>query len=172
MWVALVMSAHCQFSFHGSTFLHCLYRACCLLALLALNDFFLVSASSSSRVTSKVCLRERWETIRMKFDSLVCLSLPLGNRMGPSDNGQPSQHAAESSSTEHYDSLLVLPLYALLPQHLQQRVFQPPPHDKRLCVIATNVAETSITIRLSLRMTTTFAAGKCKLCRDLSSVQK
>eukprot|EP00668_Euglena_longa_P015920 GGOE01020096.1.p1 GENE.GGOE01020096.1~~GGOE01020096.1.p1 ORF type:complete len:1145 (+),score=390.54 GGOE01020096.1:167-3436(+) len=52
----------------------------------------------------------------------------------------------EEVSTGHYDSLLVLPLFALLPQDLQQRVFQPPPDHQRLCVIATNVAETSITI--------------------------
>lgn len=99
---------------------------------------------------------------------------------------------AEAPAPGHYDSLLVLPLFALLPppgyvlpspnqpqpapppnrderlarpaarnplwgtgdrprrglapQHLQQRVFEPPPPHQRLCVIATNVAETSITI--------------------------
>lgn len=42
--------------------------------------------------------------------------------------------------------LHVLPLYSLLPAHAQMRIFDPPPVGSRLCVIATNVAETSITI--------------------------
>lgn len=40
----------------------------------------------------------------------------------------------------------VLPLYAMLPPHRQARVFDPPPPGHRLVVIATNVAETSLTI--------------------------
>ncbi|KAF9929296.1 putative ATP-dependent RNA helicase DHR1 [Linnemannia zychae] len=42
--------------------------------------------------------------------------------------------------------LHVLPLYSLLKTEDQMRVFQPPPEGSRLCVVATNVAETSITI--------------------------
>lgn len=42
--------------------------------------------------------------------------------------------------------LWVLPLYSLLSSDRQNRVFQPPPEGHRLCVIATNVAETSLTI--------------------------
>ena len=40
----------------------------------------------------------------------------------------------------------ILPLYALMPSQLQNRVFQAPPEGHRLIVVATNVAETSITI--------------------------
>ena len=40
----------------------------------------------------------------------------------------------------------VLPLYAMLPPHLQRRVFDPPPPGSRLVIVATNVAETSLTI--------------------------
>ncbi|CAG8609972.1 4806_t:CDS:10, partial [Paraglomus occultum] len=42
--------------------------------------------------------------------------------------------------------LYVLPLYSLLSTEIQLRVFQPPPQGTRLCVVATNVAETSLTI--------------------------
>lgn len=40
----------------------------------------------------------------------------------------------------------VLPLYSLLPTREQLRVFEPPPEGSRLVVLATNVAETSLTI--------------------------
>ena len=40
----------------------------------------------------------------------------------------------------------VLPLYSLLPTREQLRVFDPPPDGSRLVVLATNVAETSLTI--------------------------
>lgn len=42
--------------------------------------------------------------------------------------------------------LYCLPLYSTLPSHKQARVFRKPPPGCRLCVIATNVAETSLTI--------------------------
>lgn len=42
--------------------------------------------------------------------------------------------------------LHVLPLYSLLPTKEQMKVFDEPPAGSRLCVVATNVAETSLTI--------------------------
>ncbi|OQV23883.1 putative ATP-dependent RNA helicase DHX37 [Hypsibius exemplaris] len=42
--------------------------------------------------------------------------------------------------------MFVLPLFSLLPSAKQALVFQPPPAGCRLCVVATNVAETSLTI--------------------------
>ncbi|PMD43003.1 DEAH-box RNA helicase [Hyaloscypha variabilis F] len=40
----------------------------------------------------------------------------------------------------------VLPLYSLLPTREQLKVFEPPPDGSRLVILATNVAETSLTI--------------------------
>ncbi|KAJ1691567.1 hypothetical protein LUZ63_015722 [Rhynchospora breviuscula] len=45
-----------------------------------------------------------------------------------------------------HSGLHVLPLYAMLPASAQLRVFQDVPQSKRLIVVATNVAETSLTI--------------------------
>ena len=40
----------------------------------------------------------------------------------------------------------IIPLYSLLPTEKQMKVFEPPPTGTRLVVVATNVAETSLTI--------------------------
>ncbi|KIY49650.1 P-loop containing nucleoside triphosphate hydrolase protein [Fistulina hepatica ATCC 64428] len=40
----------------------------------------------------------------------------------------------------------IVPLYALLPADQQMKVFEPPPEGSRLVIVATNVAETSLTI--------------------------
>jgi len=40
----------------------------------------------------------------------------------------------------------ILPLYSMLPNREQLRVFDPPPEGSRLVILATNVAETSLTI--------------------------
>lgn len=53
----------------------------------------------------------------------------------------------ELEEMEDIDTPLhVLPLYSMLSTEAQMRVFQPPPEGARLCVVATNVAETSVTI--------------------------
>jgi ATP-dependent RNA helicase DHX37/DHR1 len=49
----------------------------------------------------------------------------------------------QSSSSQ---ALWVLPLYSLLPSQEQKKVFQSAPEGTRPCIVATNVAETSITI--------------------------
>lgn len=42
--------------------------------------------------------------------------------------------------------LIVLPVYANLPSEQQQKIFEPTPPDARKVVLATNIAETSVTI--------------------------
>lgn len=42
--------------------------------------------------------------------------------------------------------LLALPLFAALPQHAQQRIFQSTPPRTRKVILATNIAETSVTV--------------------------
>ncbi|KFD66492.1 hypothetical protein M514_05725 [Trichuris suis] len=51
-----------------------------------------------------------------------------------------------TGSLEADEPLFCLPLYSLMPSGKQARVFQEPPAGYRCCVIATNVAETSVTI--------------------------
>ncbi|PWW78131.1 P-loop containing nucleoside triphosphate hydrolase protein [Tuber magnatum] len=61
--------------------------------------------------------------------------------------GSNSTSAPPSMSAEDVESPLhVLPLYSLLPTKEQLRVFGGVPEGSRMCVLATNVAETSLTI--------------------------
>ncbi|KAG8514999.1 putative ATP-dependent RNA helicase DHX37, partial [Galemys pyrenaicus] len=63
------------------------------------------------------------------------LDLDLG------DDGADGGEQPDASLPLH-----VLPLYSLLAPEKQAQVFKPPPEGTRLCVVATNVAETSLTI--------------------------
>ncbi|XP_058493177.1 probable ATP-dependent RNA helicase DHX37 [Solea solea] len=60
------------------------------------------------------------------------------------DIGDDPDHAEEKADPSI--PLYVLPLYSLLAPEQQAKVFRPPPPGTRLCVVATNVAETSLTI--------------------------
>ena len=42
--------------------------------------------------------------------------------------------------------LIILPVYSALPTEKQTRIFEPAPVGSRKCVIATNIAEASLTI--------------------------
>ena len=42
--------------------------------------------------------------------------------------------------------LIILPVYSALPTEMQQKIFEPAPQGTRKVVVATNIAEASITI--------------------------
>lgn len=54
--------------------------------------------------------------------------------------------AGVNTDASHAEPMHILPLYSLLSTEKQMKVFEDPPPGTRLVVIATNVAETSITI--------------------------
>ncbi|KAK3540558.1 hypothetical protein QTP70_034306 [Hemibagrus guttatus] len=68
-------------------------------------------------------------------DDDECSDLDLG------DQPEDTEEKADPSIP-----LYVLPLYSLLAPEQQAKVFRPSPPGARLCVVATNVAETSLTI--------------------------
>lgn len=49
-------------------------------------------------------------------------------------------------SGEQVPELIILPVYAALPAEMQTKIFDPAPPGSRKVVIATNIAETSLTI--------------------------
>ncbi|OQR78157.1 putative ATP-dependent RNA helicase kurz-like [Tropilaelaps mercedesae] len=87
------------------------------------------------------------------------------------DDEDADEEILESASDEDDDLLVedcredqskpmkVLPMFAMLPSNQQQKVFERVPEGTRLCVVATNVAETSLTIP-GVRYVVD--AGKCK----------
>jgi len=72
----------------------------------------------------------------------------MGNFDEESDNEEEDEQRVRLGEDKPDSSipLHVLPLYSLLPSEKQAMVFEPPPQGCRLCVVATNVAETSLTI--------------------------
>uniref|UniRef100_A0A182NR66 RNA helicase n=1 Tax=Anopheles dirus TaxID=7168 RepID=A0A182NR66_9DIPT len=64
------------------------------------------------------------------------------------DDDELNEESLTSTVSELRKSqpLWVLPLYSMLSPEKQQKIFQKPPEGARLCVVATNVAETSLTI--------------------------
>ncbi|KAJ1505157.1 putative ATP-dependent RNA helicase DHR1, partial [Coelomomyces lativittatus] len=66
---------------------------------------------------------------------------------------------SDSEDLDEASTLLVLPLYSLLSSEEQMKVFDTVPEGTRLCVVATNVAETSLTIP-GIRYV--IDSGKCK----------
>ena len=55
--------------------------------------------------------------------------------------------------------LAVLPIYSQLPSDLQAKIFQKAPDGVRKCVVATNIAETSLTGKTRLHLSQYFHTG-------------
>ncbi len=76
------------------------------------------------------------------IDEMDIKQADLSLEEGRDDEEEEDDEEADPS----VGALHVLPLYSLLSTPLQLRVFESPPADSRLVVVATNVAETSLTI--------------------------
>ena len=64
----------------------------------------------------------------------------------PSDSEDEMDFVIEGETTANHSTIHVLPLYSMIPTKEQLKVFDKPPEGSRLIVLATNIAETSITI--------------------------
>ena len=62
------------------------------------------------------------------------------------NNNNDDEIASLSKNPRSLDHLIFLPLHANLPHFLQMKVFEPAPYLKRKVILATNIAESSITI--------------------------
>ncbi|EIW72461.1 hypothetical protein TREMEDRAFT_70724 [Tremella mesenterica DSM 1558] len=82
------------------------------------------------------------------------------------DDESPDIDLEETSAPMH-----ILPLYSLLPNEQQMRVFTSPPEGSRLVIIATNVAETSLTIP-GIRYVVDTGRAKERQYDPISNVQR
>ncbi|XP_030245861.1 probable ATP-dependent RNA helicase kurz [Drosophila navojoa] len=71
---------------------------------------------------------------------------PQGSDNEDEGEEQDIDDLANLQSSAAKQPMWVLPLFSLLSSEKQQRIFQPVPEGCRLCVVATNIAETSLTI--------------------------
>ena len=61
-------------------------------------------------------------------------------------NANATNTTTTTSTTSKKDTLWILPIYSQLPADLQGKIFQPAPKGVRKCIVATNIAETSLTV--------------------------
>lgn len=54
--------------------------------------------------------------------------------------------AERLSQLQEAPPLLILPIYSQMPADLQAKIFNPTEHGERKCIVATNIAETSLTV--------------------------
>ena len=85
------------------------------------------------------------ETEDMEFGDISKLD-SYDSEEEDSNLGNDDDLGEEMSGEDVESPLHVLPLYSLLPTKEQSRVFKEAPEGSRICVLATNVAETSLTI--------------------------
>jgi ATP-dependent RNA helicase DHX37/DHR1 len=102
-------------------------------------------------VTGQQDIRTLLRWLRKAYPRVLDNATTSSGKVPPPDLDQPSNDDSvdeeeSTSTTINTSPLYCLPLYSLLAPDQQARVFAPSPSDCRLCIIATNVAETSITI--------------------------
>ncbi|XP_056268044.1 pre-mRNA-splicing factor ATP-dependent RNA helicase PRP16 isoform X2 [Pseudoliparis swirei] len=98
-----------------------------------------------------------------------CLQIHLSGLMGDILIFMPGQEDIEVTSDQIVErledldnapALTVLPIYSQLPSDLQAKIFQKAPDGVRKCIVATNIAETSLTVDGIMFVVD---AGYCKL---------
>ena len=95
-----------------------------------------------------------WDTLMTKeipFNEIVCLIQWIINNKPPGAilcflPGWREIKLLHDMLQNEMDDLLILPLHSKLPNHIQQKVFKPAPANMTKIVLATDVAETGITI--------------------------
>ncbi|GAV51821.1 hypothetical protein ZYGR_0AF02920 [Zygosaccharomyces rouxii] len=107
------------------------------------------SSSSDIKVNSKnVDLEAEDIDLSVKVVDDDKIGYIEGDR-GDGEEEEEEEEGFDETLEEHQtpnDPLYVLPLYSLLSTKEQMKIFKEPPAGSRLCVVATNVAETSLTI--------------------------
>ncbi|XP_064461234.1 probable ATP-dependent RNA helicase DHX37 [Ornithodoros turicata] len=111
-----------------------------------------VQLEEDSAITNKTSTKEKG---RINLDNYSVVPLDEGQLEEIVKDAEPNDGVLSSDDDGEaeplakgavHQPLTVLPLFSLLPSDKQAKVFEHPPEGTRLCVVATNVAETSLTI--------------------------
>ena len=94
-----------------------------------------VEGMVQNRVTARTFFQIFWSKI------LLCFGLSNGYKMFK----VPFSILERLEELDKVAALAVLPIYSQLPSDLQAKIFQKAPDGIRKCVVATNIAETSLT---------------------------
>ncbi|TLS31176.1 hypothetical protein PpBr36_02413 [Pyricularia pennisetigena] len=104
-------------------------------------DIYYTPAPEANYLSAAITTVFQIHTTQPKGDILIFLT------------GQDEIEAAEMQITEtarklgsRVKELVICPIYANLPSELQSKIFEPTPENARKVVLATNIAETSLTI--------------------------
>ena len=112
----------------------------------------LVNDTISPRETQKKGVSTPVREERQDDDKSATRETLLREATGSHNSHHSKENVVQRSDSNTQGAVVVLPLYALLPPDRQKMVFKEPPNGCRLIVVATNVAETSITIPGTLQL--------------------
>lgn len=94
----------------------------------------------------KRALKNKRKQKRVPDINLDDYSIPGDNENDSDEDLSNVESDDEEIIVNNSQPMWVLPLYSLLPSHKQAEVFKDPPDGCRVCIVSTNVAETSLTI--------------------------
>ncbi|GJS59310.1 ATP-dependent RNA helicase DEAH13 isoform X2 [Tanacetum coccineum] len=89
---------------------------------------------------------DNFASLKAAFEALSGKTSDNKSDSSPQDDTTPGEPKKQLTKDDSPGGLCVLPLYAMLPASAQLRVFEDMKEGERLVVVATNVAETSLTI--------------------------
>ncbi|KAJ3693718.1 hypothetical protein LUZ60_009198 [Juncus effusus] len=108
------------------------------------------SETNNNKILDFLNDKDSLSFLKSSFDSLSNKTNNNNNSSNNNNNNDNNNNNNKNNNNNnnktHYNGLHILPLYAMLPASQQLRVFSSTPQHKRLIVISTNVAETSLTI--------------------------
>ncbi|CAH8557546.1 unnamed protein product [Heterobilharzia americana] len=111
-----------------------------------LNNFDIIPADEETEIGHTRVHRKNLVKVEKKSDQSINEVADDTDVEEIDDDDEILEQINQARNESYPGPVHALPFYSLLPPERQQNIFQPPPENHRLVVVATNVAETSLTI--------------------------
>ncbi|CAH8532293.1 unnamed protein product [Heterobilharzia americana] len=111
-----------------------------------LNNFDIIPADEETEIGHTRVHRKNLVKVEKKPDQSINEVADDTDVEEIDDDDEILEQINQARNESYPGPVHALPFYSLLPPERQQNIFQPPPENHRLVVVATNVAETSLTI--------------------------